>query len=93
MIAPLCATHRACFDTAVAYLGGFGCGFGLVTGNHDLEGAEFATDEENLAAWHQARRSSEAAASPCSPLQCNAHMDVPITADASTVSFQALYVI
>ena len=46
-------SRRASFDTAAAYLGGFGVRFGLVTGNHDLEGAEFRTDEENLAAWHQ----------------------------------------
>lgn len=45
--------HRACFDLAAAYLGGFGVRFALVTGNHDLEGAEFPTDEGNLAAWHQ----------------------------------------
>lgn len=31
----------------------------LVTGNHDLEGTEFETDEENLAAW------SEAGSSDC----------------------------
>ena len=45
--------HRASFDLAAAYLGGFGVRFALVTGNHDLEGAEFRTDEGNLAAWHQ----------------------------------------
>ena len=46
---------RACFETALAFLGGFGSPFGLILGNHDLEGDEFETDAQNLAAWHQAR--------------------------------------
>ena len=28
----------------------------LVVGNHDLEGEDFETDEENLAAWSQVGR-------------------------------------
>lgn len=32
---------------------GFPCPRALVTGNHDLEGKEFETDTENLAAWSQ----------------------------------------
>lgn len=42
---------QQCFDTAKAFLDGFGAPVRLVTGNHDLEGAEFPTDAENLAAW------------------------------------------
>ena len=49
------AVRRACFETALAFLGGFGSPFGLILGNHDLEGDEFETDEQNLAAWHEAR--------------------------------------
>ncbi len=49
--------RRACFDTALAFLGGFGSPFGVILGNHDLEGAEFQTDQQNLAAWHEARLS------------------------------------
>jgi len=49
------ARRRACFDTALAFLGGFGSPFGVILGNHDLEGAEFETDEQNLAAWQEAR--------------------------------------
>ena len=48
------ASRRACFDTALAFLGGFGSPFGVILGNHDLEGDEFETDEQNLAAWHEA---------------------------------------
>ena len=47
--------RRACFDTALAFLGGFGAPFSAILGNHDLEGDEFETDEQNLAAWHEAR--------------------------------------
>lgn len=36
------------------YLHQFGMPAALVTGNHDLEGAEFETDEANLAAWTEA---------------------------------------
>lgn len=42
---------QQCFDTAKAFLDGIGAPVRLVTGNHDLEGAEFPTDAENLAAW------------------------------------------
>ncbi|KAL4854283.1 hypothetical protein ACK3TF_004974 [Chlorella vulgaris] len=45
---------RDCFQLARGYLSGFGVPTTLVTGNHDLEGDEFETDEENLAAWHEA---------------------------------------
>ena len=27
----------------------------MCAGNHDVEGAEFKSDEENLEAWHQVR--------------------------------------
>ncbi|GLC33772.1 hypothetical protein PLESTB_000113900 [Pleodorina starrii] len=47
---------RKCFEFARQYLDGFGVPYALVTGNHDLEGDEFETDEENLAAWSQAFR-------------------------------------
>mmetsp|Transcript_7724 Transcript_7724/g.21988 ORF Transcript_7724/g.21988 Transcript_7724/m.21988 type:complete len:387 (+) Transcript_7724:84-1244(+) len=40
-----------CFRVAREFLAGFGMPVSLVTGNHDLEGAEFETDEENLQAW------------------------------------------
>lgn len=43
----------ACFEDAVAFLDGFGFPRKSVTGNHDLEGWEFDTDEENLAAWQR----------------------------------------
>ncbi|GBF87795.1 calcineurin-like phosphoesterase [Raphidocelis subcapitata] len=42
---------RGCFEVALDYLSGFGAPFSLITGNHDLEGHEFETDEENLEAW------------------------------------------
>ncbi|KXZ48613.1 hypothetical protein GPECTOR_26g516 [Gonium pectorale] len=45
---------RRCFEFARQYLEGFGAPYALVTGNHDLEGEEFETDEENLAAWSEA---------------------------------------
>ncbi|CAG9466893.1 unnamed protein product [Pedinophyceae sp. YPF-701] len=44
---------QACFDFAKSFLGGFAAPSLLVTGNHDLEGSEFNTDEENLAAWQR----------------------------------------
>ena len=41
-----------CFRVADAYLKGFlPIRSAVVTGNHDLEGDEFETDEQNLAAW------------------------------------------
>jgi len=42
---------QQCFDTAKDFLSGFGFPVGVITGNHDLEGEEFKTDEDNLAAW------------------------------------------
>ncbi len=44
---------RACFTTAAAWLESIGFPTLLVIGNHDLEGEEFVTDEENLDAWLQ----------------------------------------
>ena len=42
---------RECFKGAVRFLNSFHLPRMSVTGNHDLEGAEFESDEENLAAW------------------------------------------
>jgi hypothetical protein len=43
-----------CFKVAHNYLSGFrAIPAALVVGNHDLEGEEFETDEDNLAAWSQ----------------------------------------
>lgn len=44
---------RGCFEVALDYMSGFGVPFSLITGNHDLEGHEFDTDEQNLVAWHE----------------------------------------
>ncbi|GFR41890.1 hypothetical protein Agub_g2676, partial [Astrephomene gubernaculifera] len=44
---------RSCFEFARQYLDGFGVPYSLITGNHDLEGEEFESDEENLEAWSQ----------------------------------------
>lgn len=44
----------ACFKRAHQYISGFlPVRSALVVGNHDLEGEDFETDEENLAAWRQ----------------------------------------
>ena len=44
----------ACFKRAYQYISGFlPVHTALVVGNHDLEGEDFETDEENLAAWRQ----------------------------------------
>ncbi|BDA46759.1 probable 3',5'-cyclic adenosine monophosphate phosphodiesterase Cpd at N-terminal half [Coccomyxa sp. Obi] len=44
----------ACFRRAHEYISGFQpVPAALVVGNHDLEGEDFETDEENLAAWRQ----------------------------------------
>lgn len=40
------------------YLSGFGLPHALVLGNHDLEGDEYETDEDNLAAWRQVGQAS-----------------------------------
>lgn len=45
---------EGCFARASAFFSGFGVPVGLILGNHDLEGEEFESDEENLAAWHKA---------------------------------------
>ncbi|GLC68750.1 hypothetical protein PLESTF_000732800 [Pleodorina starrii] len=47
---------RKCFEFARQFLDGFGVPYALVTGNHDLEGDEFETDEENLEAWSEVFR-------------------------------------
>eukprot|EP00898_Chlorokybus_atmophyticus_P003927 jgi/Chlat1/4535/Chrsp29S08895 len=47
---------RECFAEAKKFLDSFESPYLLVTGNHDLEGDEFATDAENLAAWRSAFR-------------------------------------
>ena len=44
-----------CFQVAKEFLDGFAIPAALVAGNHDLEGEEFETDEENLLAWQQVR--------------------------------------
>lgn len=44
-----------CLQVAKNYLDSFQMPFTTVAGNHDLEGEEFETDEENLQAWQQAR--------------------------------------
>lgn len=43
----------ACFATARQWLATLGAPTLLVVGNHDLEGEEFSTDEDNLRAWQQ----------------------------------------
>lgn len=45
---------QACFSRAREYITSFDLPAALVLGNHDLEGDDFETDEENLAAWQQA---------------------------------------
>lgn len=48
------AGTTASFELAKDYLDGFGLGYNLVTGNHDLEGMEqFDTDLENLIEWQR----------------------------------------
>jgi hypothetical protein len=42
----------ACFDLAGQFLDSFNLPTAMVLGNHDVEGEEFETDEENLAKWH-----------------------------------------
>ena len=42
-----------CFKVAAEYLEQIPAPRALVAGNHDLEGDEFETDEQNLAAWTQ----------------------------------------
>ena len=42
---------QSSFDRARDFLDGFGLPYRLITGNHDLEGPEFDTDADNLAAW------------------------------------------
>lgn len=40
-----------CFLLAKDYLDGFSMPAATILGNHDLEGMEFETDAENMAAW------------------------------------------
>ncbi|KAG2492808.1 hypothetical protein HYH03_008968 [Edaphochlamys debaryana] len=44
---------RRCFQFAKDFVDGFGLPYALIVGNHDLEGEDFETDEENLAGWEQ----------------------------------------
>lgn len=39
------------FEYAASYLRGFHTPLSLVTGNHDLEGVQYDSDPDNLAAW------------------------------------------
>jgi hypothetical protein len=52
-IAACLACRRESLKFAEQYLAGFGVPRALVTGNHDLEGEDFDTDEANLEAWRQ----------------------------------------
>ena len=45
--------RRESLKFAEQYLAAFGVPRALVTGNHDLEGEDFDTDEDNLEAWRQ----------------------------------------
>ena len=45
--------RRESLRFAEQYLAAFGVPRALVTGNHDLEGEDFDTDEDNLEAWRQ----------------------------------------
>ena len=45
--------RRDSLKFAEQYLAAFGVPRALVTGNHDLEGEDFDTDEDNLEAWRQ----------------------------------------
>ncbi|KAK9806310.1 hypothetical protein WJX72_009584 [[Myrmecia] bisecta] len=60
----------ACFETAKAFLEGFPVPRALVVGNHDLEGAEFDTDEENMAAWQQTFRQRHYWSADLGPVLC-----------------------
>lgn len=70
------AGSMACFLRAHEYISGFKpVPAALVVGNHDLEGDDFETDEENLAAWRQvcgALRKIHAHAS----VWCSRHVDI-----------------
>eukprot|EP00890_Picochlorum_soloecismus_P006210 jgi/Picsp_1/6590/NSC_03933-R1_protein len=59
---------RKCFDLAKDYLDSFNKPLGLILGNHDLEGDEFETDEENLSAWHKTFRQRHYWASKVGPV-------------------------
>lgn len=59
---------RESLEFAARHLAGFGVPRALVTGNHDLEGEDFDTDEANLAAWQQVKPHCKAAVpAPCDP--------------------------
>src|SRR6185437_11229774 len=45
-----CGSQQS-FDEGLSFLSGFELPFHTILGNHDLEGAEFETDEQSLAAW------------------------------------------
>ncbi|KAK9826404.1 hypothetical protein WJX81_000388 [Elliptochloris bilobata] len=62
---------RECFSVAAEFLAGFGpVPRALVVGNHDLEGAEFESDSENLAAWVEAFGQRHFWAAELGPLVC-----------------------
>ncbi|KAG2491261.1 hypothetical protein HYH03_010467 [Edaphochlamys debaryana] len=44
---------QRCFKFAKDFLDGFGVPYAMITGNHDLEGDEYETDEANLSAWKE----------------------------------------
>lgn len=57
LVTCLHAGSLKCFKVAQEYFRGFWpMQTALVVGNHDLEGEDFETDEENLAAWSKVGR-------------------------------------
>ncbi|KAK9802059.1 hypothetical protein WJX73_008858 [Symbiochloris irregularis] len=62
-------SHK-CFLTAKEYLDGFKVPYAVITGNHDLEGNDFETDDDNLAAWSKVFDQRHYWALDAGPLLC-----------------------
>lgn len=61
---------QACFDRARDFLDAFPVPKAMVLGNHDLEGAEFETDEDNICAWSTTFRQRHYWAMDCGSCVC-----------------------
>eukprot|EP00520_Triparma_pacifica_P002166 CAMPEP_0118637670 /NCGR_PEP_ID=MMETSP0785-20121206/3273_1 /TAXON_ID=91992 /ORGANISM="Bolidomonas pacifica, Strain CCMP 1866" /LENGTH=288 /DNA_ID=CAMNT_0006528865 /DNA_START=72 /DNA_END=934 /DNA_ORIENTATION=- len=79
------------FKMAKEYLDGFDFPYGVITGNHDLEGLdEFASDDDNIIAFHDVFHTAElhGSSTPTEPYWCKELSDDVILLGLCTTRFR-----